>query len=94
MSEPFFDRLSPKYNCCCGFLHVEVGTKIICGFALITYLFSAIMFFAKGPGEFTGNWDILRIIIGSLMVAGPLVGLQKTRPTYFLPYLVYLVSFL
>ena len=90
--EPYFDRLADKYKCCCGCMHVETGTKIICGLAFATYLLSALSYFIAGPTTIYGNGEWVRILLGAMVVAAPLIGLSKTRPAYFIPYLVVSVS--
>uniref|UniRef100_A0A914Y094 Uncharacterized protein n=1 Tax=Panagrolaimus superbus TaxID=310955 RepID=A0A914Y094_9BILA len=90
MSEPYFDRLHPKYKCCCGLTHVETGTKLICGLALAIYIISIILYFVNGPDPLVGRLELILDIIGALMVAAPIVGIKEAKPQYFLPYLCFL----
>uniref|UniRef100_A0AC34G3G4 Uncharacterized protein n=1 Tax=Panagrolaimus sp. ES5 TaxID=591445 RepID=A0AC34G3G4_9BILA len=90
MTEPYFDRLHPRYKCCCGLTHVETGTKLICGLALTIYLLSILGYFIFGPEILAGKWDLGFDILGALMVAGPLFGIKQAKPQYFLPYLCFL----
>uniref|UniRef100_A0A914QEM4 Uncharacterized protein n=1 Tax=Panagrolaimus davidi TaxID=227884 RepID=A0A914QEM4_9BILA len=90
MIEPYFNRLHPKYKCCCSLMHVETGTKIICILATIGYILSFFNWLENGPQALWGTWGLGRIVLGAIMVIGPLVGISKTKPQYFLPYLCYL----
>uniref|UniRef100_A0AC34EZK7 Uncharacterized protein n=1 Tax=Panagrolaimus sp. ES5 TaxID=591445 RepID=A0AC34EZK7_9BILA len=90
MTEPYFDRLHPKYRCCCGLFHVESVTKSVCGLALTIYLLSILIVLIYGPQSWWFNSEIGRIVIGGILVSGFIVGIKKSKPEYLLPYLCYL----
>lgn len=81
---------SRKYRCCFGCIHVETFTKILCYLFILNNINDAKNYYIKYKHD---DWELFKIVYGLISTIGPLIGIEKKKPAYFIPCLLAPVNF-
>uniref|UniRef100_A0AC35EZM6 Uncharacterized protein n=1 Tax=Panagrolaimus sp. PS1159 TaxID=55785 RepID=A0AC35EZM6_9BILA len=80
-----------KYNkCVWDLIHIETGTQVLSGIALLLHVLAVIGFFLRTNESFFDYWDIVRLLLGIGAYIFAFVGIHLVKPRFIFVCLFWL----